>query len=267
MPGQTCNTAVLNKLLFLDLSRQMLSLGVLTDFNVSAAFDRVLAGLSIITCERVGLPRMVSQFMFMLLKDMNFHLITGFEKSLDSFCNLDNGDIGQRVLQGSSSAAPIYILTSDISLVTYIKCSIGGSFLHLTTKEIITDQVVQYVDDTSQFLNLMGICTDQKEYSKTEISETLYSATKKNLESWSECMWTSGGNLNVGKCFCYAFKPQLNYSTQRIKCKKITIPRALTLFNLGAGDTQCLLELPPTTLLLDVHLAFLFHLMVMEGPS
>lgn len=56
LPGQTCNNAVLNKILFLDLSRQILSPGVLTDFDASVAFDCVLAGLSIITCEQVGLP-------------------------------------------------------------------------------------------------------------------------------------------------------------------------------------------------------------------
>ena len=48
LPGQTCNNAVLNKLLFLDLSRQTLSPGIMTDFDATAAFDRVLAGLSII---------------------------------------------------------------------------------------------------------------------------------------------------------------------------------------------------------------------------
>jgi hypothetical protein len=56
IPGETCNNAVLNKVLFCDLSRQSLSPGILTDFDATAAFDRVIAGLSIATCERVGLP-------------------------------------------------------------------------------------------------------------------------------------------------------------------------------------------------------------------
>ncbi len=45
LPGKTCNNAVLSKLLFLDISRQTLSLGILTDYDATAAFDRVLATL------------------------------------------------------------------------------------------------------------------------------------------------------------------------------------------------------------------------------
>jgi len=44
IPGQTCNNAVLNKILFLDLSQQTLSAGILTDYDATAAFDRVIAG-------------------------------------------------------------------------------------------------------------------------------------------------------------------------------------------------------------------------------
>jgi hypothetical protein len=49
LPGQTCNNAVLHKNLFLDLSCQTLTPGVKTDFDVTAAFDQVLSGISIIT--------------------------------------------------------------------------------------------------------------------------------------------------------------------------------------------------------------------------
>jgi hypothetical protein len=54
LPGQTCNNAVLSKILFLDLSRQTLSPGILTDYDATAAFDRVLLNLSVITCQRLG---------------------------------------------------------------------------------------------------------------------------------------------------------------------------------------------------------------------
>jgi hypothetical protein len=120
MPGQTCNNAVLNKLLFLVLSRQTLSAGILMDYDATAAFfAHVLAGLSIITCQRVGLPWNAGLFMFTLLKQMNFNLATGFGQSSVTYCNNQDNIIEQGILQGSSSAAPIYILNSDISLCTY----------------------------------------------------------------------------------------------------------------------------------------------------
>jgi hypothetical protein len=51
LPGQTCSNAVLNKTLFLDLAKQTLTPGALTDYNATAVFDRVLAGLSITSCQ------------------------------------------------------------------------------------------------------------------------------------------------------------------------------------------------------------------------
>jgi hypothetical protein len=114
LPGQTCNNAALNKLLFRDLSRQTLSPGILTGYDATAALDRVLANLSIVTYQRVSLPRIAVYFMSYLLQNMSFTLITWVGKSADSYQINMNGQTGQGVLQGSRSAAPIYILNSDI---------------------------------------------------------------------------------------------------------------------------------------------------------
>jgi len=133
LPGQTCNNAVLNKVLFFDLSRQTLSPGVLTDFDAKAAFDRVIAGLSVVTCKRVGLPIIAGHFMFHLLKHMTFHLVTGFGVSTESYNNTNEGITGQGVLQGSSSAAPIFLLNSDVSLHAYDILGIGATFYHPIT--------------------------------------------------------------------------------------------------------------------------------------
>jgi len=110
LPGQTCNNAVLKKILFLDLSCQALSSGIMTEYDATATFDRVITGLSIATCERVSLPWIAGYFMFNLLKFMSFNLIIGFEKSSATLSNNTEGITGQGVLQGSRLAALIYIL-------------------------------------------------------------------------------------------------------------------------------------------------------------
>jgi hypothetical protein len=121
LSGHTCNNAVLNKRLFLDLSRQTLTPGILTDYDATATFDRVLGSLSVVTCQRIGLPRVAGHFMFNLLKGMSFHLVTGFGKSTSTFLSNQNNICGQGVLQGSSSAGHIFILNSDISLYLRIR--------------------------------------------------------------------------------------------------------------------------------------------------
>jgi hypothetical protein len=120
-------------------------------------FDRVLAGLSIATCQRVGLPFIAAHFMFQLLKDMRFHLITGYGKSNIGFSNNDEGGVGQGMLQGSSLDAPIFLLNSEVSLQAYSSTIIGASFIHPISGSTVTDHCVQYVDETSQFVNKQGI--------------------------------------------------------------------------------------------------------------
>jgi hypothetical protein len=118
LSGQTCNNAILNKMLFLDISRQSLSPGILSNFDATAAFDWVLAGLLVVTCKRMGFLQTTGQLMLNLLHSMHFHLITGLGRSQDSFNNATEDEVGQGVLQGSSSAAPMYILRSEVSLAT-----------------------------------------------------------------------------------------------------------------------------------------------------
>lgn len=201
IPGQTCNNAVLNKLLFLDLSRQSLSAGVLTDFDATAAFDRVIAGLSIVTCQRVGLPRVAGCFMFHLLRQMSFHLVTGFGKSVDAYSNNEDLIVGQGVLQGSSSAAPIFLLNSDVSLSANLTAGIGASFENPISGEIVTDHAVQFVDDTSQFLNFKGMSSATHtplpiplDSSPSNNHENhLISTASYNSQLWADLLWTSGG--------------------------------------------------------------------------
>jgi hypothetical protein len=157
-PGITCQIAVWNKVLFCDLTRQTQTSGIMTDYDASAAFDRVLHTMSILTCRRLGMPSNACMFMYHLLQNMDFHLITGYGPSLQSFKNNEDPlQIGQGLLQGSSSAAPIYNFTTDMSLTTYNKIATGASFTHPSSGVQITDKATQYVDDKTETINTTGM--------------------------------------------------------------------------------------------------------------
>jgi hypothetical protein len=126
------------------------SLGILTDFDTTAAFDLVLAGLSIATCQRMGLPFIAGHFMFDLLKNMNFHLVTGFGRSPDGYLNHQDNITGQGVLQGHNLAAPIFLLKSDISLSAYSSTGIGATFTNPIKHTTILDLAIQFADNKTQ---------------------------------------------------------------------------------------------------------------------
>jgi len=131
-------------------------MGILTDYDASAAFDRDLHTITIITCRLLGLPLSACMFLYNLLHQMEFHLITSLGASNKSFNNnADSNHPGQGMLQGSSSTAPVYNMNSDVNLSTYCHLAHGATFTHPITNKTHTDHATQYVDDMSALLNIM----------------------------------------------------------------------------------------------------------------
>jgi hypothetical protein len=249
LPGQTCHSAVWNKLLYCDLMRQTLSAGIMTDYDATAAFDTVLHAMSIITCRRLGLPFHACLFMYYLLQHMEFFLLTGFGISSTSFRNdEDPTQTGQGVLQGSSSAAPIYNICTDVSLTTYNRLAQGASFTHPITGQTIQDHTTQYVDDKTEMLNINGLHNHMpRNPNSTYKRERLFEAATTNTKIWSSLLWLSGGNLNSSKCFYYYIQPRYNFkrmNTEYIKEKKA--PGQLTLFNHATSIATSMERLEPS---------------------
>lgn len=220
LPGQTCHNAVPHKNLFLDLSCQTLTSGVMSDFDATAVFDWVLSSLSIVTCQRLGLPKAAGLFMHNLLSNMQFDLITGFGRSDISYRNNeDPTQIGQGVLQGSSSACPIFAVNSDVSLSMYRKLCYGASFQHPIMGAYIKTRGLQFVDDTTGFLN--GSCTLTTLSENTQKQDTLIEKANHNAQLWSNLLWISGGHLQYGKCFYYALIPCVDFKGNTIAYSSI----------------------------------------------
>ncbi len=205
LPGMTCNSAVWSKVLFQDIMCQTLANGILTDYDTLAAFDRVLHSMSIITCQCLGLPMPTCMFLCNLLQNMEFQLSTGFGLSARTFLNNeDPPQIGQGVLQGTSSAPPIYNINCDVSLTTYNQLFKGAQFQHPITGDVFTDHVTQYVDDKGEMLNSKGanIGTHQ---SKATQHEQLFQAANHNTDLWTQLLWIQykSNNKAPGKIFRY----------------------------------------------------------------
>jgi len=66
-PGKLCQSAILNKVLFFDILRQNRHYGALIDNDATAAFDRVLPALCVVTCRQLGMPKQAQRFFFKML--------------------------------------------------------------------------------------------------------------------------------------------------------------------------------------------------------
>jgi hypothetical protein len=111
-----------------------------------------------------------------------------------------------------------------VSLNTYRNICKGASFIHPIQKSNLQDIGVQYVDDTSQFLNPLGLGIDSHTTDTTDLSRQLYHQACKKSRTWSECLWMWGGCLNVAKCYFYSFHPDLNYKRNAITYSDLPMP-------------------------------------------
>jgi hypothetical protein len=259
IPGQTCNSAVWNKALYCDLLRQTLQPGILTDYDATAAFDRVLHAMTIVTCRRLGMPQTACLFIFNLLHNMEFHVITGLGQSKHSFTNNEDPvQPGQGVLQGSSSAAPIYNVNSDVSLTTYNKLATGAEFTHPITKETFQDFATQYVDDKTDMVNIQGITNLHQHTPRTTHHSHLFEHANRNSNLWAELQWLSGGDLNHKKCFSYYIDPQYDFKTDKIRyTSKSKAPGEILMKNPATKEITPIAREEPQTArrTLGVHLA------------
>jgi hypothetical protein len=84
-----------------------------------------------------------------------------------------------------------------------------------------------------------------KETSNVDPSDLLPIATT-NSQLWADLMWISGGNLQLGKCFYYAFTPTMDFKSNSVKYKKITSVSGISIINPADGKRTNIAGLQPS---------------------
>ena len=108
-PGKLCQSAIVNKVLFFDLLRQKRQFGALADNDATAAFDRVLPALCVVTCRQLGMPKSAQCFFFKLLRQMVYTTTTAHRRSIQTYSASANpGVTGHGVIQGGGASLPNY---------------------------------------------------------------------------------------------------------------------------------------------------------------
>jgi hypothetical protein len=76
--------------------------------------------------------------------------------------------------------------------------------------------------------------------------EDLFNAATRNAQKWANYLWTSGGGLNLSKCFFYAFQPYYNYKKHCTSYKKLSETTQISVTNPADNTHQQLLSLSPS---------------------
>lgn len=109
LPGKLCQSAIVNKVLLFDLLRQNRHYGALIDNDATAAFDRALPALCVVTCRQLGMPKEAQRFFFKMLRQMIYTTTTAHGRSKQTYSATPNPKApGQGVMQGGGANLPNY---------------------------------------------------------------------------------------------------------------------------------------------------------------
>ena len=215
LPGKTCSSAVLKKVLFFDLLRQSQQTGSIVDFDVKAAYDSLIPALATVTCMRMGLPRGAGDFMTQLINNMEYSVATGLGESTKTYNAGTNPFFKcQGGMQGSTSAAPSYNIHHDVSLTTYCEHGTPALFQHPDPAQGITeDYAAQFVDDNQQQKSSLGLVKHNERelwqcQSTSEVQDLLVRVTNDDANRWCKYSFCAGGLINASKCFWQFIQPK-----------------------------------------------------------
>ena len=203
-PGKLCQSAIVNKVLFFDLLRQNRYYGALIDNDATAAFDRVLPALCVVTCRQLGMPKAAQRFFFKMLRQTIYTTTTAHGRSAQTYSATANPQVpGQGVMQGGGASLPNYKSQQLPVLKAVESNGTPAMFSHASRlKPKFKRWVSGFSDDISLFLNELGVrltTTDDD----TPIIQRVRKAVQLTFERYEEYFFTAGGSLNLKKCFYY----------------------------------------------------------------
>lgn len=131
----------------------------------------------------------------------------------------------------------MFILNSNITLSAYNKIGIGVSFIYPIDRSIVSDSSVQFIDDTSQFLNPMGVF----EHRKMLHGRGGQPNTEENCYiKLSGMVWFAMG---IGWSFEY-----MNYKSSRLQYSPIDFETGIHIKNPSTGASHCINGMTPQDL-------------------
>jgi len=132
-----------------------------------------------------------------------------------------------------------------VCLSTYNKLGTGVAFYHQINKSLVQDNSVQFVDDTSHFLNPLG--ANLTNDSNTDVGSALLPFASNLSQIWADSIWLSGGGgLNLKKCFYYAFLPTVNFKKNSISCVDLPLPEQIQIQTHHDNTIQPIERVPPS---------------------
>ena len=187
-------SAVLNKVLYYNLSRQMLLPAAFMDDDARACYDRIVTSLNSLECRKWGAPYKLAKFTNTFIENQAYSIRTAHGISNSTYSYSDDAPI-QGSGQGIGWAGPRWLCSGDTCSRILAESKSGMSFSDPTYSIKVRKQGDYFVDDTATGVTLNTLRADQRDiFEQLQDIEQLH----------SDVLFSLGHKLAIDKCSFYA---------------------------------------------------------------
>lgn len=213
--GVQSQSAALNKRLTIDIVRHYKEDTVLIDKDATACYDRIIRYLVVYTLHRLGLPVSLMKFMNSFLMQAIYKVKTAAGISEGHYtCKHGTG-------QGLGWSPPNWASISDVISCLMDRYTPGMKVSDPASKEVSDRKLDAFIDDVNAGVTETG----WKDFTANELvsmGETLFEQATNNMQAYSNFLESSGGELNLRKCYMYMLQFRwkgINWSMVKNKTK------------------------------------------------
>ena len=205
--GESCDSAVMTKVFFSDISRTMHRPASLTMNDFGDCYDRSAHTVQAVALRANGIPKEAVRVMLTCLRLMQFFVRTGFGESEESFGGTEENPLGGLGM-GSGSAPPSFAVLSVLIVNAYKRMGHGAKLTSAYMARMFLLAAVMWVDDTDLFHTATSPTTQDDEF---------VGQVQKATTDWGMLAQATGGVLKPEKCGAYFLSYKFDRGKPRLK--------------------------------------------------
>ena len=199
--GRQPTSAILNKVLTLDVIRYYGEDMIIVDNDVKACYDRIIPYVTLFLLRRLGMPVLLGRFMCNVLNNMKYTIRTGAGYTAP-YSHKDTRLFGTE--QGAGWSPPYWATNSDVISCVMERFTPGMLLEHPNQQQSSHRHIDAFVDDSS-----IGVTQSAYDAFSPHPDDPiqkgvdLYDQARLNTQFYSRLVFTTGGLLAIHKCLAY----------------------------------------------------------------
>ncbi|KAI2497605.1 hypothetical protein MHU86_16911 [Fragilaria crotonensis] len=230
-PKRTAIDPVFLEELQLEMSRITRKTMILTNYDATACYDRIIPNLAMLASRRFGVPREVTLSNARTLEHTDYRIRTELGLATEGYQHTSDQPI-YGTGQGSGNSPVIWCFLSSILYDCYDEVAFKAAYLSPNRERRTELGMIGFVDDSNGQTNAF------EDPETIHTPKQILQKMKANATAWSRLLAVSGGSLELSKCSYHVLTWKFTASgspvlyNDRENYGTVTVPDAL------AGEDQ-----------------------------